>query len=143
MTARASGRTLARAGLIVTAAFLASRILGWIRLAIIGTTFGAGAELDSFYAAFRIPDFIFQLVAAGALGRIVLAQAQWAFGVRGREGAGHPSLDPVEAGREPQRFFRGGSLPSQKLCPRRPALEFRNHSVRVSRDGNGNRAVRL
>lgn len=72
MTARASGRTLARAGLIVTAAFLASRILGWIRLAVIGTTFGAGAELDSFYAAFRIPDFIFQLVAAGALSSALI-----------------------------------------------------------------------
>ena len=76
-------------------------------------------------------------------GILVEVSGQRVFGVRGREGAGHPSLDPVEAGREPQRFFRGGSLPSQKLCPRRPALEFRNHSVRVSRDGNGNRAVRL
>jgi len=28
-----------------------------------------------------------ELVAAGALGRIVLAQAQWAFGVRGRDGS--------------------------------------------------------
>jgi putative peptidoglycan lipid II flippase len=72
VTQRASGRTLARAGLIVTAAFLASRILGWIRLAVIGTTFGAGADLDSFYAAFRIPDFIFQLVAAGALSSALI-----------------------------------------------------------------------
>lgn len=72
MTGRASGRSLARAGLIVTAAFLVSRILGWIRLAIIGTTFGAGADLDSFYAAFRIPDFIFQLVAAGALSSALI-----------------------------------------------------------------------
>lgn len=72
MTQRASGRTLARAGLIVTVAFLASRILGWVRLAIIGTTFGAGADLDSFYAAFRIPDFIFQLVAAGALSSALI-----------------------------------------------------------------------
>ena len=72
MTQRASGRTLARAGLIVTAAFLASRVLGWVRLAIIGTTFGAGADLDAFYAAFRIPDFIFQLVAAGALSSALI-----------------------------------------------------------------------
>ena len=72
MTARASGRTLARAGLIVTAAVLASRLLGWIRLAIIGTTFGVGADLDSFYAAFSIPDFIFQLVAAGALSSALI-----------------------------------------------------------------------
>lgn len=67
-----SGRTLARAGLIVTAAYLASRGLGWVRLAVIGTTFGAGADLDSFFAAFRIPDFIFQLVAAGALSSALI-----------------------------------------------------------------------
>ena len=31
-------------------------------------TFGPTAQLDAFFAAFRIPDLIFQLVAAGALG---------------------------------------------------------------------------
>ncbi len=69
---RGSGRTLARAGLIVTGAYLASRVLGWVRLAVIGTTFGAGADLDSFFAAFRIPDLIFQLVAAGALSSALI-----------------------------------------------------------------------
>jgi putative peptidoglycan lipid II flippase len=58
---------LARAGIIVSAAFLISRILGYVRLVVIGNTFGASAELDAFFAAFRIPDLIFQLVAAGAL----------------------------------------------------------------------------
>lgn len=64
--------TLARAGLIVTGAYFASRVLGWIRLAVIGTTFGAGADLDAFFAAFRIPDLIFQLVAAGALSSALI-----------------------------------------------------------------------
>lgn len=58
---------LARAGIIVSGAFLASRILGYVRLLVIGNTFGATADLDAFFAAFRIPDLIFQLVAAGAL----------------------------------------------------------------------------
>jgi putative peptidoglycan lipid II flippase len=62
------GRRLAHAGLIVSATFLASRVLGWLRLVVIANTFAAGPELDSFFAAFRIPDLIFQLVAAGALG---------------------------------------------------------------------------
>ncbi len=62
-----TGRTLARAGLIVTGAFLASRVLGYVRVALITAIFGASAPLDTFYAAFRIPDLIFQLVAAGAL----------------------------------------------------------------------------
>jgi putative peptidoglycan lipid II flippase len=58
---------LARAGIIVSGAFLLSRILGYVRLLVIGNTFGATADLDAFFAAFRIPDLIFQLVAAGAL----------------------------------------------------------------------------
>lgn len=63
---------LARAGLIVTLAFLASRVLGWIRLVVIGTIFGAQGELDTFFAAFRLPDLMFQLVAAGALGSALI-----------------------------------------------------------------------
>jgi putative peptidoglycan lipid II flippase len=57
---------LARAGLVVSGAFLVSRVLGWVRLVVIGRAFGP-ADLDTFFAAFRIPDLIFQLVAAGAL----------------------------------------------------------------------------
>jgi putative peptidoglycan lipid II flippase len=56
---------LARAGVIVSGAFLASRALGWLRVSITTTIFGASPELDAFYAAFRIPDLVFQLVAAG------------------------------------------------------------------------------
>jgi putative peptidoglycan lipid II flippase len=63
---------LVRAGLVVTTAFLASRVLGWVRVVVIGTTFGASSELDSFFAAFRIPDLIFQLVAAGALASALI-----------------------------------------------------------------------
>ncbi|HYM84944.1 MAG TPA: murein biosynthesis integral membrane protein MurJ [Candidatus Dormibacteraeota bacterium] len=59
---------LARAGLVVSGAFLASRALGYVRLTVTGAIFGASPQLDAFYAAFRIPDLIFQLVAAGALG---------------------------------------------------------------------------
>ena len=58
---------LARAGLVVMGAFLASRILGWVRVVVLGNLFGATAELDAYYAAFRIPDLVFQLVAAGAI----------------------------------------------------------------------------
>jgi len=67
-----SRRSLARAGLLVTGAFFAARILGWIRLLVLSTTFGASSDLDAFFAAFRIPDLIFQLVAAGALGTALI-----------------------------------------------------------------------
>jgi putative peptidoglycan lipid II flippase len=59
--------SLARAGLIVIGAFLASRVLGWVRVVVLANLFGASAELDAYYAAFRIPDLVFQLVAAGAI----------------------------------------------------------------------------
>jgi putative peptidoglycan lipid II flippase len=67
-----AGRSLARAGLVVTGAFLVSRLLGWVRLLVLGTTFGATGQLDTFFAAFRIPDLIFQLVAAGALSSALI-----------------------------------------------------------------------
>lgn len=60
-------RGLARAGLILSAAFLVARLLGFVRILVIVNTFMVGPELDEFFAAFRIPDLIFQLVAAGAL----------------------------------------------------------------------------
>lgn len=72
MTATTSRRALAEAGLIVTGAYFLSRVLGWIRLVVISTTFGATGQLDAFFAAFRIPDLIFQLVAAGALSSALI-----------------------------------------------------------------------
>ena len=66
------GRVLANASLILTIAALASRLLGWIRLLVIGSQFGASADLDAYFAAFRIPDAIFQLVVAGALSAALI-----------------------------------------------------------------------
>jgi putative peptidoglycan lipid II flippase len=66
------GRVLVNASLILTFAALASRILGWIRLLVIGSQFGASRELDAYFAAFRIPDAIFQLVVAGALSAALI-----------------------------------------------------------------------
>jgi putative peptidoglycan lipid II flippase len=67
-----SARTLARAGLIVSGAFLVSRVLGWVRLVVIADAVRDPAELDAFFAAFRIPDLLFQLVAAGALSSALI-----------------------------------------------------------------------
>jgi putative peptidoglycan lipid II flippase len=67
-----TARHLARAGLIVAGAFFLSRVLGWVRLVVITNMFGAGAELDAYFAAFRLPDAIFELVAAGALSSAMI-----------------------------------------------------------------------
>src|SRR5256885_228402 len=59
--------SLARASVIMIATLVASRVLGWLRLSVIGAHFGETPELDAFWAAFKIPDAIFGLVVAGAL----------------------------------------------------------------------------
>jgi putative peptidoglycan lipid II flippase len=62
-----TARTLARAGLTVAGLYFVSRVLGWVRIVVITNQFHAGTELDAYFTAFRLPDAIFQLVAAGAL----------------------------------------------------------------------------
>jgi putative peptidoglycan lipid II flippase len=79
-----TGRVLVTASLILTAAALASRILGWIRLLVIGSQFGASRELDAYFAAFRIPDAIFQLVVAGALSAALIPVFQ-SYKARGQD----------------------------------------------------------
>ncbi len=67
-----SARALARAGLIVTALFMASRVLGYVRTIAFAAAVPEVGQLAPFYAAFRIPDFLFQLVAAGALSSALI-----------------------------------------------------------------------
>jgi putative peptidoglycan lipid II flippase len=67
-----AARVLVNASLILTVAALGSRLLGWVRLLVIGSQFGASRELDAYFAAFRIPDAIFQLVVAGALSAALI-----------------------------------------------------------------------
>ena len=43
-----------------------------VRLIVITNQFGAGTQLDAYFAAFRLPDTIFQLVAAGAFGSSII-----------------------------------------------------------------------
>lgn len=58
---------LTAAALIVGASSLASRLLGILRDRVLAGTFGAGLELDAYYAAFRLPDTAYNLVILGAV----------------------------------------------------------------------------
>ena len=60
-------RHIARNVLLVAAAFTLAAAVGLLRNMIIGRTFGIGAELDAYYAAFKLPDLLFSVVAGGAL----------------------------------------------------------------------------
>ncbi len=64
----ASHRRVARAALLVMAAFTVSRLLGLVRQVVFGAYFGTGPEMDAYVAAQRLPEMIFLVVAGGALG---------------------------------------------------------------------------
>lgn len=55
------------AAALVAASSLISRLLGIFRDRILASHIGPGPELDIYYAAFRIPDLLFNLVVLGAL----------------------------------------------------------------------------
>lgn len=48
-------------------AYFASRLLALVRDRVLATGFGAGADLDVYFAAFRVPDLIFNLLIFGAI----------------------------------------------------------------------------
>lgn len=75
-SARLGGRAIALAGVVVVAGVVLSRLLGWARTSVFLAQFGGNsAGLDAFNAAFRIPDTLFQLVAAGAVGSALVPVA--------------------------------------------------------------------
>jgi putative peptidoglycan lipid II flippase len=60
--------SLARAAAIVMVFFVLSRVLGLVRDIVISHQFGTSRALDAYFAAFNVPDFIFNILAGGALG---------------------------------------------------------------------------
>jgi putative peptidoglycan lipid II flippase len=74
--ARLGGRAIALAGVVVVAGVVLSRLLGWVRTSVFYAQFGGNSlQLDAFWAAFRVPDTLFQLVAAGAVGSALVPVA--------------------------------------------------------------------
>lgn len=59
--------SIGSAAFLITLMGLASRFLGLFRDRLLAGTFGAGDTLDIYYAAFRIPDLIYNLLILGAL----------------------------------------------------------------------------
>jgi putative peptidoglycan lipid II flippase len=67
MKGEKSSKSILNATFLVASLGLASRFLGLIRDRILASKFGAGDTLDVYYAAFKIPDLIFNLLILGAL----------------------------------------------------------------------------
>ncbi len=60
-------KTVTFAAFLLAVSALISRILGLIRDRLLAGHFGAGEELDIYFAAFRIPDFIYGILIAGGI----------------------------------------------------------------------------
>ena len=58
---------MTRATLIIALFSMLSRLVGLLRDRIFASHFGAGETLDVYYAAFRVPDFLFNLLILGTL----------------------------------------------------------------------------
>ena len=123
---------LLRAAAIVVGGFFASGVLGLIRTAAFSVTFGPSDSLDAFYAAQRIPEALFVVVAGGALGssfipvfgrfqsqgdergRMAARQRGDVVRLRAGDDAGgrdgdlraYPRADGARAGRKPRRSKR-------------------------------------
>jgi putative peptidoglycan lipid II flippase len=59
--------SVASAAFVIAVAGIASRFLGLFRDRLLASHFGAGDTLDVYYAAFRVPDLMYNLLILGAL----------------------------------------------------------------------------
>jgi len=60
-------KSVGQGALILGASTLISRILGLIREGLLMARFGASPDLDIYFAAFRLPDFIYNILIAGGI----------------------------------------------------------------------------
>ena len=70
--AESGGVSFLGPAVILTGAFIASRLVGLARDIAIGAQFGTSLDNDLYVAAFRLPDTIFSLLAGGALGSALI-----------------------------------------------------------------------
>ena len=64
--------TIAQATVFLMGSFLFSAALGAVRQVLFNAEFGVGQEANAYYAAFRLPDLLFSLVAGGALSSAMI-----------------------------------------------------------------------
>lgn len=59
--------TITSAAILIAIFSILSRVIGLIRDRLLAGQFGASAELDVYFAAFRVPDLMYQMLIVGAL----------------------------------------------------------------------------
>jgi putative peptidoglycan lipid II flippase len=65
-------KSISSASLILAASYLVSAFLGLMRDRLLAGTFGAGSELDIYYTAFTVPDFIALILVFGAIAAAII-----------------------------------------------------------------------
>jgi len=65
-------KTITFAAFLLAVSALVSRFLGLLRDRLLAGHFGAGQELDAYFLAFRIPDFIYGILIMGGVSVIFL-----------------------------------------------------------------------
>jgi len=60
-------KTITFAAFLLAVSTLISRVLGLVRDRLLAGHFGAGEELDIYFAAFRIPDFVYGILIVGGI----------------------------------------------------------------------------
>ncbi len=64
--------SIAEASFILMASFFTSALLGAVRQVLFNALFGTSLEANAYYAAFRLPDTLFSLIAGGALSSAMI-----------------------------------------------------------------------
>lgn len=64
--------TISQGAFILAVSAFLSSILGIVRDRLLASGFGAGSELDVYFAAFRIPDFLYNLLILGGVSAVFL-----------------------------------------------------------------------
>ena len=64
--------SVAEASFVLMAGFLLAALLGAVRQVLFHAQFGAGSEASAFYAALRLPDVLFNLLAGGTLSSALI-----------------------------------------------------------------------
>ena len=65
-------KSISSASLILAISYLLSAVLGLLRDRLLAGTFGAGSQLDVYYSAFTVPDFIALILIFGAIAAAVI-----------------------------------------------------------------------
>jgi putative peptidoglycan lipid II flippase len=64
--------SITEGSVVLMTSFLLSAVLGAVRQILFNAQFGAGSAASAYYAAFRLPDTLFSLIAGGALSSAMI-----------------------------------------------------------------------